>query len=173
LVAEFDDLSGALRKARLAEAAHFEAVLGIRDSKSLRLQVLKEELAPLIAATPEAPKIFDLALVPGEPPRLWIDLISSVVMEPDYRTYRLVQDNQTGREVLCETTERGEMLDYLKSYLAHRMIARERMVASAPANLPRRAGYSTAAIMYAWLSGFLLGLLALLVAAISLGKLRF
>jgi len=36
-VAEHDDLSGALRKARLAEAAHFEAVLGIKDSKSLRL----------------------------------------------------------------------------------------------------------------------------------------
>ena len=45
-VAEHDDLSGALRKARLAEAAHFEAVLGIRDSKSLRLQVLKDDLAP-------------------------------------------------------------------------------------------------------------------------------
>ena len=47
-MAEHDDLSGALRKARLAEAAHFEAVLGIKDSKSLRLQVLKDELVPLI-----------------------------------------------------------------------------------------------------------------------------
>jgi hypothetical protein len=172
-VAEFDDLSGALRKARLAEAAHFEAVLGIRDSKSLRLQVLKDELSPLVAATPEAPKIFDLALVPGEPPRLWIDLISSIVMEPDYRTYRLVQDNQTGREVLFESAERAEMLNYLKAYLAHRMIARERMVSSVPVVSRESLGYSTGAIIYAWLSGFMLGLLALLVAAISLGKLRF
>ena len=85
-MAEHDDLSGALRKARLAEAAHFEAVLGIKDSKSLRLQVLKDELIPVIAATPEAAHVFDLALVPGEPPRLWIDLISFVEMEPDYRT---------------------------------------------------------------------------------------
>ena len=53
-MAEHDDLSGALRKARLAEAAHFEAVLGIKDSKSLRLQVLKDEMTPVIAATPEA-----------------------------------------------------------------------------------------------------------------------
>ncbi len=172
-MAEFDDLSGALRKARLAEAAHFEAVLGIRDSKSLRLQVLKDELAPLIAATPEASRIFDLALVPGEPPRLWLDLISSVVMEPDYRTYRLVQDNQSGREVLFESVEREEMVNYLKAYLAHRMIARERMSASVPAVTQRSAGYSTGAVIYAWLSGFLLGLLGLLVAAISLGKLRF
>ena len=172
-MAEHDDLSSALRKARLTEAAHFEAVLGIRDSKSLRLQVLKDELSPLVEATPEAPKVFDLALVPGEPPRLWIDLISSVVMEPDYRTYRLVQDNQSGREVLFETTDRPEMLEYLKSYLAHRMITRERMVASAPPRVARDAGYSTGAIIYAWLSGFMLGLLALLVAAILLGKLRF
>ena len=64
-MAGHDDLSGALRKARLAEAAHFEAVLEIKDSKSLRLQVLKDDIAPLIAATPEAAHIFDLALVPA------------------------------------------------------------------------------------------------------------
>jgi hypothetical protein len=173
LVAEHDDLSGALRKARLAEAAHFEAVLGIKDSKSLRLQALQDDLAPAVAATPEASKIFDLALVPGEPPRLWIDLISSVVMEPDYRTYRLLQDNQSGRETLFETLNRDEMLNFLKSYMAHRMIARERLVASATPALPHLIGYSTGAIIYAWLSGFMLGLLALLVAAISLGKLSF
>jgi hypothetical protein len=172
-VAEHDDLSGALRKARLAEAAHFEAVLGIRDSKSLRLQALKDDLTPVVSATPEAAKIFDLALVPGESPRLWVDLISSVVMEPDYRTYRLLQDNQSGRETLHETENRYEMLDFLKSYMAHRMIVRERQVASATPPQPRLAGYSTGAIIYAWLSGFMLGLLALLVAAISLGKLKF
>ncbi len=172
-MAQHDDLSGALRKARLAEAAHLEAVLGIKDSKSLRLQVLKEEIAPIISATPEASKLFDLALVPGEPPRLWIDLISSIVMEPDYRTYRLVQDNQGGREALFETSDRAEMLGYLKTYLAHRMIVRERNVVQAPPVFRPVGGYSSGAIIYAWFSGFMLGLLALLVAAILLGKLRF
>jgi hypothetical protein len=172
-VAEHEDLSGALRKARLAEAAHFEAVLGIKDSKSLRLQVLKDEIAPLIAATPEAAHVFDLALVPGEPPRLWIDLISFVVMEPDYRTYRLQQDNQGGREALFETFDRAEMVKYLESYLAHRMIVRERqIVRAAPVSLPA-ARYSTGAIVYAWFNGFILGLLALVLTAISLGKLKF
>ena len=172
-MAEHEDLSRALRKARLAEAAHFEAVLGIKDSKSLRLQVLKDEIAPVIAATPEAANVFDLALVPGEPPRLWIDLISFVVMEPDYRTYRLQQDNQGGREALFETADRTEMVNYLESYLAHRLIARERqIVRAAPVSQPA-ARYSTGAIIYAWFNGFILGLLALLVAAISLGKLKF
>jgi hypothetical protein len=171
-VAEFDDLTGALRKARLAEAAHFEAVLGIRDSKSLRLQILKDELAPIVASNFEASRLFDLALVPGEGARLWIDLISFVIMEPDYRTYRLVQDNRGGREILFESIERAEMLGYLKSYLAHRIVARERMMASTPSGGEQSVRYSFGSLLYAWLSGFILGLLALLIAAISLGKLK-
>ena len=172
-MAEHDDLSGALRKARLAEAAHFEAVLGIKDSKSLRLQVLKDEIAPVIAATPEAASVFDLALVPSEPPRLWIDLISFVEMEPDYRTYRLQQDNQGGREALFETANRAEMLDYLKTYLAHRMVARERHIMRAAPQMQPMARYTTGAVVYAWFNGVILGILALVVAAISLGKLKF
>jgi hypothetical protein len=172
-VADHDDLSNALRKARLAEAAHFEAVLGIRDSKSLRLQALKDDLSPVIAATAGADRIFDLALVPGEPPRLWIDLISSVVMEPDFRTYRLIEDGQSARETLFETTNREEMLNFIKSYMAHRLVAWERLNATAKGLAPRPVGYSTGAVIYAWLSGFMLGLLVLLAAAISLGKFRF
>ena len=172
-MAEHDDLSGALRKARLAEAAHFEAVLGIKESKSLRLQVLKDEIAPVIAATPEAASVFDLALVPSEPPRLWIDLISFVEMEPDYRTYRLQQDNLGGREALFETANRAEMLDYLKTYLAHRMVARERHIMRAAPQMQPMARYTTGAVVYAWFNGVILGILALVVAAISLGKLKF
>ena len=172
-MAEHDDLSGALRKARLAEAAHFEAVLGIKDSKSLRLQVLKDEISPVIAATPDAAQVFDLALVPGEPPRLWIDLISFVVMEPDYRTYRLQQDNQSGREALFETADRAEMVSYLKTYLAHRLIARERQIVRAAPLAQPAARFTTEALIYAWFNGLILGFLALVVAAISLGKLKF
>jgi hypothetical protein len=67
-------------------------------------------------------------------------------MEPDYRTYRLQQDNQGGREALFETTDRAEMVNYLKTYLAHRMIARERqIVRAAPVSQPaaRYRGYWT------------------------------
>ena len=44
-----DGLAEALREARLAEAAHFEAALDLRDSKTLRLQVLKDELRAMLA----------------------------------------------------------------------------------------------------------------------------
>jgi len=158
----------ALRDARLAEAAHFEAVLDLRDAKSLRLQVLKDELAALLATAPQPARFFDLALVPGEPPRLWIDLVTSVIMEPDPRTYRLLQDSQAGREVLLETADRGELVEAVKRQMAHRVVARERQMASSPSAAPARPGYSTAALIFAWLSGFALGALILLVAIILL-----
>jgi hypothetical protein len=162
----------ALRQARLAEAAHYEAVLGIKDAKSLRLQVLKDDIAAVIAHSPEARQMFDLALVPGEPLKLWIDLITFVVMEPDYRTYRLVQDTQAGRDILHETADRPEMVERLKQHMAHRIIARERqMAATLPAG--QRAGFSASALILAWLSGFVLGILALLISAILLGILKF
>src|SRR5690348_7945213 len=107
-------LSAALRQARLAEAAHFEAVLDIRDAQTLRLQVLKDDLAPAITGNAEAASFIDLALVPGDPPRLWIDLITAIVMAPDPRTYRLIQDGPAGSHTLLETGDRGEMIERVK-----------------------------------------------------------
>jgi hypothetical protein len=162
-------LKDALRQARLAEAAHFEAAMDLRDSKSIRLQLLKDELMPLVASSPTAADLFDLALIVSEPPRLWIDLITFAVMEPDHRTYRLYQDRQTGREILFETPDRKEMAEAVKRHMAHRLVARERQVASTPAPAAI-AGYSMSSLMLAWLAGFALGALILLAAVISLGR---
>lgn len=165
-------LKDALRQARLAEAAHFEAALDLRDSKSIRLQLLKDELLPLVISSPTAADLFDLALIPGESPRLWIDLITFVVMEPDHRTYRLFQDRQNGREILFETASRPELVEAIKRQMAHQLVARQRQVASTP-QIPAMAGYSISALLLAWLSGFALGALILLAVAISLGRLDF
>ena len=97
------------------------------------LQVLKDDLAPILAANAEMQSVFDLALVPGEPPRLWIDLITAVVMEPDPRTYRLIQDTQNGRETVLETENRAEMVEKIKLHMAHQLVARERRLAATPA----------------------------------------
>jgi hypothetical protein len=163
-------LSGALRQARLAEAAHFEAVLDIRDAQTLRLQVLKDDLVPVILAHAETSSFVDLALVPGDPPRLWIDLITSIVMAPDPRTYRLVQDGQGGRQTLFETGDRGEMVERVKQHVAHRLIAREREKLGATASKSTLIGHSTTALVLAWLSGFSIGVLALFVAGILISR---
>ena len=163
-------LNGALRQARLAEAAHFEAVLDIRDAQTLRLQVLKDELAPVITANAEAASFIDLALVPGDPPRLWIDLVTAILMAPDPRTYRLVQDSPAGRQTLLETGERGEMVERVKQHVAHRMVAREREKVGIAAPKPTRIGHSTAALILAWFSGFSIGALALFVAGVLISR---
>jgi hypothetical protein len=164
-------LSGALRQARLAEAAHFEAVLDIRDAQTLRLQVLKDELAPAILANAEAAAFVDLALVPGDPPRPWIDLITSIIMAPDPRTYRLVQDGPGGRQTLLETTDRIEMIARVKQHIAHRLIAREREKTGVAAARPKVIGYSTGTLVLAWVSGFSVGMMVLFIAGILISRL--
>lgn len=161
----------ALREARLAEAAHFEASLDLRDSKSIRLQLLKDDLMPAISSNSAASELFDLALVPGDPPKLWIDLISHVVMEPDYRTYRLVRDRQDGKETLFESASRPAVAEFIRRHMAHRLVARERQAASVSLP-PPPAGYSTGSLLLAWTSGFAFGALILLGLAIYLGLLN-
>lgn len=163
-----DGLNEALREARLAEAAHFEAALDLRDSKSIRLQLLKDDLIPIVQSNATAAELFDLALVPGEPPKLWIDLISFVAMEPDHRTYRLVQDRHDGREILHEASDRKDMSAFIRRHMAHRLVARERRTAQATA-VSVVTGYSTGSLILAWISGFALGALILLSLAIYLG----
>jgi hypothetical protein len=165
-------LKEALREARLSEAAHFEAALSLRDSKSIRLQLLKDDLAPVVLSSSAAADLFDLALVPGEPPRLWIDLTSSVVMEPDHRTYRFLRDRQDDREILFESSNRNEMAGFIKRHMAHRLVARERQAATATLP-PPPAGYSSGSLFLAWTSGFTFGSMALLALAIYMGILRF
>lgn len=166
-----DGLAEALREARLAEAAHFEAALDLRDSKTLRLQILKDELLPDLQGSAEAREIFDLTLLPGDPPKLWVDLTSYVVMEPDHRTYRVLQDRQDSRDILFEGIDREQAAAAVRRHMAHRMVARERL-ATAPAPFPG-SGYSSATLILAWVSGFAFGALALVAAALYAGLLKY
>ena len=172
VIQERDAMVVALREARLAEAAHFEAALDLRDSKSLRLQILKEALLPAVQASPEARALFDLTLLPGDPPKLWVDLTSYVVMEPDHRTYRFLQDRQDEREVLFESSDREAAAAAVRRHMAHRLVARERQAASLQQPAPP-TGYGTASLFLAWLSGLSFGALALLAAALYFGVVKF
>ena len=143
----------------------------IRDAQTLRLHALKGDVAPLIASHAEADGFIDLALVPGDPPKLWIDLTSYVVMAPDPRTFRLVQDTREGYHTIAETSDRARMVEHLTAHIAHRLVVRQRAFDPAQtAHLHRERGYSTAALILAWLAGFSLGVLALLAIAVFLGK---
>ena len=166
-----DGLADALREARLAEAAHFEAALDLRDSKTLRLQILKDDLLPSLQSSADAKQIFDLTLLPGDPPKLWVDLTSYVVMEPDHRTYRVLQDRQDSRDILFEGIDREQAAAAVRRHMAHRLVARERQSAIAPP-VPG-LGYGSATLILAWVSGFAFGALALVAAALYAGLLKY
>src|SRR5207247_7956038 len=117
-----------------------------------------DDLDVIVNSSPEARAMFDLALLPGESPRLWVDLITSVIMEPDPRTYRLVQDSQGGRETLLETADRTELVEYLKHLMAHRIIARNRQMVSVPETAAARRAYSVGNLVLSFLAGAALAL---------------
>lgn len=165
-------LDAALRRARDMEAAHYDAVLTFREAELLRLEALLAELAPVVASHDRARDYFDLAIAPGEPPRLWIDLVGSVLMAPDPRTYRLVQDLPAGRAVVCETTDRTAMVEAVTQYMAHRLVARERQVLSSVPMAPAKSGHSGLTVFLAWLAGTMAGALALALVLIVLKKLN-
>ncbi|MGE0211274.1 MAG: hypothetical protein AB7S41_06225 [Parvibaculaceae bacterium] len=166
-----NDLDRAIRKARLAEAAHFDAIVDIRDASTLRLQVLMDGLRPVLSGRPDTTGFVDLSLVPGFPPRLWVDMVSYVIMAPDARTYRFQRDVHGGHEVLFESFDRAEMTGKITDYVAHRLIERQRLMAGATRDAPTAVpSYSGTTLILAWLSGFALGVLLLFVALVLLSK---
>ena len=136
---------------------------------------------PVVAVHDQARAFVHLTLADGEVPRLWIDLISYVVMAGDQHTYRLVQDTGRGRETLFESRERNEVADEIIRLIALRTVERERelavpdgvRLAGAGEGGQARAGsgHSTSAVVLAGLAGFAMGAAALFVAGIWLARL--
>ncbi|NMD06602.1 MAG: hypothetical protein GYA66_01350 [Phyllobacteriaceae bacterium] len=174
-MATHDQFTQALKTARLAEAAHVDALLNVKEARGLRLAALRECLLPKLAGHPMAEGFAELTLQPGETPRLWIDLISSVVVEPDTRSFRLEQERDGRRDLLHETTDLDEMSGVVLKYIAHRVIAREKLAATATASGKgdSRQVYNLGEMVYVWFTGAALGALALLAVAILLGILKF
>ena len=128
-------LSAALRTARIEEAERSQVVGDLRDAEMARLDLLREMLEPVLAQVPPDVDLFDTGMVPGEHPRLFIDMIAFVEMGRDRRTYRFLQDRRDGRVVLAESDSVGLMLSALTAYIARRLIEREKMLAGLTAGL--------------------------------------
>jgi hypothetical protein len=155
-------------KGRLAGGERVESMFDIHDAQTLRLQVLKDELEP-VAASLWRPGLFvDLELVAGDEPRLLIDLVNSVVMAPDPRTYRLTQDAEDGRRILFETRDRAEMVRRVGQHLARSSAAE-----SSPPRVrgpPAERRYTSTALWLAWLSGLVMGVLGLFALGVLMAR---
>lgn len=161
-------LRSALEVARDQQAVRFDAIEEVRALDAARLQALADDLEAVFDDVPQGHDLFICQVVPGDPPRLWVDLLSYVAMDDDGRTYRFVMNGRSGREILAESSEISEISGHVVAYIAHRIIDIERAGAGPlkQALMDRHGGYSATAVALAWACGFAVGGLVLLALAV-------
>jgi hypothetical protein len=140
------DLRAAVRRARVEEAERSGVAAELRGAELARLEMLKETLEPVFAQLPREAELFDMGLVPGEKPRLFVDMVAFVEMARDRRTFRFIQENRAGRLLIAESERVDPVAEAVTAYLGRRLVERERAltqgdtVAPSPAaELPRSA----------------------------------
>ncbi|MBV9567344.1 MAG: hypothetical protein JO172_04340 [Hyphomicrobiales bacterium] len=135
------DLKSLIRRAKLEDAERSSVVAEMRGAEQVRLELLRDALEPVFAQVPAQAELFDHGLVPGEKPRLFIDIVAFVEMARDRRCYRFIQDTRAGTLVLAESDRIEAMSRHVANYLARRLIEREKAL-SAPVPNFRRDGAS-------------------------------
>ena len=90
--------------------------------------VLSREGAPkpIVDQAPPDVDLFDLAIAPGEHPRLFLDMIAFVDMGHDRYTYRFYQDIRHGRVLIAENQSADAIAAAVADYVARRLVERER-----------------------------------------------
>ena len=121
-------LREAVQKARHAEAVRDDAIEERRETETTRLDLLLDDLKPIVADIPAGDERFVFTISRGETPRLWIDATTHVVIARDARTYRLLSDTRLGRVVLAESEDLEQVSDRITAHVAERMIERERAI---------------------------------------------
>jgi hypothetical protein len=137
--ARLPSLSAAIRVARAEVADRAQALGDLRDAELARLELLREMLEPVLAQVPPEVDLFDAGIVPGEHPRLFVDMVCFVEMARDRRSYRLVQDRRHARTVLHEGDGVGAAVAAVTAYIARRLVEREQLLASMGREAPKAA----------------------------------
>ena len=131
------DLKALIRRAKLEDAERSSVVAEMRGAEQARLELLRDALEPVFAQVPAQAELFDHGLVPGERPRLFIDIVAFVEMARDRRCYRFIQDTRAGTIVLAESDRIEAMSRHVANYLARRLIEREKALSAPVPNFRR------------------------------------
>jgi hypothetical protein len=121
-------LRDALRRARAEAAERTDVVIDLRQAEVARLEILRDALAPMFASVPPDVDLFDVGLVPGERPRLFVDMVAFVEMGRDRRSYRFMRDGRNGRVVVAENEQVSPIVSAVTDYVARRLVERERLI---------------------------------------------
>ncbi|WP_420407052.1 hypothetical protein [Hoeflea sp.] len=122
-------LSDIVRDVKISAADRTDVVVDMRDADRARLELLAQELEPVIADIDPTDDRFDFGLSTGLQPRLWVDAVAHVHMGHDRRVYRFVRDTRLGRKVISDTADMAATADAVARYIAERVIERERILA--------------------------------------------
>lgn len=125
-------LSEMMREVRIAAADKSDVVIDMKEADRARLDLLAQELKPVIDDIPADNDLFDFAVSSGLQPRFWIDAVSHVQMGRDRRTYRFVRDTRLGRVVMAESTDMRAVAEQVTRYIAERLIERQRLMEGSP-----------------------------------------
>jgi len=123
-------LREALRRARAASAERSGVLVELRTAELARLDLLKEQLEPLFKEVPQGVDMFDAAIMPGDPARLFVDVLGFVEMGRDKRTYRFFHDTRYGRKLIAESEKLPAITQAITDYVAHRIVEREKALVS-------------------------------------------
>jgi hypothetical protein len=122
-------LSDIVRDVKIAAADRTDVVVDMRDADRARLELLAEEIRPVLADIDPDDDRFDFGLSKGLQPRLWIDAVAHVHMGHDRRVFRFVRDTRLGRVIMSDTSDIAATADAVSRYIAERVIERERILA--------------------------------------------
>lgn len=143
------DLKRMLREVRIAHAERNDVIGEMRDAELARLELLSEALEGVFEELPQDNEQLLLGILPGQPPRFWVDATSFVVMGRDRRQYQFCKDTRIGRTVIAESTSVEIIAEQVTRYVAERIVEREQAIEAGwllnRARAPRKAGVSAAA----------------------------
>jgi hypothetical protein len=167
-------LTQAMYQARVEAAERTSVVVDLRDAEVARLELLNEALDPLFAEIPPEVELFDRGVSRGDTPRLWIDSVAHIAMGRDKRAYRLLHDTRVGRRVLAESHDIPDMVQAVTSYVARRLVERQRALDEDPEFITRvtRGEAGRALRRRRWRTfgtlvlGFLIGIVTLIAVAL-------
>jgi hypothetical protein len=167
-------LTQAMHQARVEAAERTSVVVDLRDAEVARLELLSEALDPLFGEIPPEAELFDRGVSRGDTPRLWIDSVAHIAMGRDKRAYRFLHDTRVGRRVLAESHDIPDIVHAVTSYVARRLVERQRALDEDPEFVTRvtrgeagrqyrRRRWRTFGTL---LIGFLVGIVTLIAVAL-------
>jgi hypothetical protein len=171
-------LKEAVHQARVEAAERTGVVVDLRDAEFARLELLNEALDPLFDDIPPDVELFDRGVSRGATPRLWIDAVAHVAMGRDKRIYRFLHDTRVGRHVLAESHDIPDIVQAVTTYVARRLVERQRALDEDPGFIQRIARSAAERerrrrrwrAVGAFVFGFLLGLLGLFAAGVLIAS---